>query len=100
MQRVPSLVPGRIFVLISPWTFSAAISSTGYLEQAAPDRVTLVGEAPGDRLEFFLEGSVVTLPNPGATLLNATERHDYRTGCRGKPDCHRASRWASGQLDE
>ena len=89
MKSLPDLVSGRIFVLMSPWTFSAAISSVGYLKQEAPSRVTLVGEGPGDRLEFFAEGGVVTLPNTGARILSATERHDYRTGCRDKPDCHR-----------
>jgi hypothetical protein len=89
MQSLPDLVPGRILVLMSPWTFSAAISSIGYLEQTAPERVTLVGEGPGDRLEFFAEGGVVALPHSGAMLLTATERHDYRTGCEGKVDCHR-----------
>jgi hypothetical protein len=88
MRGLPDLVPGHIFVLMSPWTFSAAISSIGYLEQTAPERVTLVGEGPGDRLEFFAEGGVVRLPNSGVVLLPATERHDYRTGCRDKPDCH------------
>ncbi len=88
MEALPTLVPGRIVVLMSPWTFSAAISSIGYLEQAAPDKVTLVGEAPGDRLEFFAEGGIVTLPNSRAVLLYATERHDYHTGCDRKDDCH------------
>jgi hypothetical protein len=32
---LPTLVKGRIFVLTSPWTFSAAISTLGYLKQAA-----------------------------------------------------------------
>ena len=81
-------MPGRIFALTSPWTFSAAISSVGYLEQAAPRRVTIVGEAVGDRLNFFSEGDVVELPNSHAMILNATERHDYPTGCRGFGDCH------------
>ena len=30
----------------------------------------------------------MTLPNSGVVLLNATERHDYRTGCTGMTDCH------------
>ena len=47
VQRLPSLIPGRIFVLTSPWTFSAAISTAGYLEQAGQDRVTIVGEPVG-----------------------------------------------------
>jgi hypothetical protein len=82
-------VPGRIFVLTSPWTFSAAISSLGYLEQSAPARVTIVGEPVGDRLEFFSEGDVVELPRSGLSVLDATERHDYRNGCRAARDCHR-----------
>jgi len=87
-RSLPTLVPGRIFVLTSPWTFSAAISSVGYLKQAGADRVTVVGEMVGDRLEFWAEGSVVELSYTGAALLYATERHDYRTGCRPYPDCH------------
>jgi len=88
MRNLPGLVPGRIFVLTSPWTFSAAISSIGYLEQAAPARVTIVGEMVGDRLEFWAEGPVVTLPNSGMEILISTERHDYRNGCKAFPDCH------------
>ncbi|HKP29109.1 MAG TPA: hypothetical protein VJU15_06885 [Gemmatimonadales bacterium] len=88
LQALPGLVPGRIFVLTSPWTFSAAISSTGYLKQAGKDRVTIVGEMVGDRLEFFSEGRTITLPNSGGIILYATERHDYKTGCKGFTDCH------------
>lgn len=88
MKSLPALVPGRIFVLTSPWTFSAAISSAGYLKEAGKDRVTIVGEMAGDRLEFFSEGRVVTLPHSGGMILYATERHDYKTGCRGFTDCH------------
>lgn len=88
MQDLPRLAPGRIFVLTSPWTFSAAISSVGYLKQAAPDRVTIVGEEVGDRLEFFAEGRSVELPHSHAGFLYATERHDYVNGCQAFPDCH------------
>lgn len=88
MRRLPRLVRGRIFVLTSPWTFSAAISSIGYLEQSAPERVTIVGEEVGDRLEFFAEGGHVMLPASGASFSLATERHDYRNGCRAFTDCH------------
>ncbi|MGH9868646.1 MAG: hypothetical protein ACREAA_10855 [Candidatus Polarisedimenticolia bacterium] len=88
MQSLPGLVPGRIFALISPWTFSAAISSLGYLEQAAPERVTLVGEPVGDRLRFWAEGQPVELPWSHAVILIATQRHDYLNGCRTFDDCH------------
>ncbi|QGZ93936.1 S41 family peptidase [Terricaulis silvestris] len=88
VQSLPARVPGRIFVLTSPWTFSAAISTTGYLKQTAPDRVTIVGEQVGDRLQFFAEGAPETLPNSHLMVLAARERHDYVTGCEGFTDCH------------
>ncbi|MBL8514919.1 MAG: hypothetical protein JNJ55_13085 [Betaproteobacteria bacterium] len=88
-ECLPKLVKGRIFALTSPWTFSAAISTLGYLKQAAPDRVTLVGETVGDRLEFFAEGKSTTLVHSKEGFLHATERHDYRNGCATFDDCHR-----------
>jgi hypothetical protein len=88
-QALPSLVPreGRIFALVSGRTFSAGISSLGYLKQAGGARVTIVGEPVGDHLEFWAEGSLVELPASGATRLYASERHDYTTGCP-EPECH------------
>jgi hypothetical protein len=88
-QTLPSLLPreGRIFALTSGRTFSAGISSLGYLKQAAGDRVTIVGEPIGDHLLFWAEGRLVELKASGATLLYAAERHDYTTGCP-EPDCH------------
>jgi hypothetical protein len=88
VRRLPRVVPGRVFVLTSPWTFSAAISTVGYLEQSAPERVVIVGEMVGDRLDFHAEGDVFELPNSGGAILPATERHDYRTGCRDIENCH------------
>ena len=87
-ESLPALVPGRLFVLTSPWTFSAAISTAGYLKQAAPQRVTIVGEPVGDRLVFFAEGRFQRLRHSGQVLLPATERHDYVDGCRRFSDCH------------
>lgn len=88
VQALPARVPGRIFVLTSPWTFSAAISTVGYLEQAAPAQVIIVGEPVGDRIQFFAEGDMVELRNSHLMVLAATERHDYATGCEGFSDCH------------
>lgn len=90
VQRLAANTPGRVFVLTSPWTFSAAISTVGYLKQAAPDKVVIVGEEVGDRMEFFAEGRPTTLPNSRIVVGLATERHDYRGGCTGFSDCHRA----------
>lgn len=87
-KTLPERVPGRIFVLTGPGTFSAAISTTGYLKQAAPDRVFIVGEPVGDRMMFWAESPPYKLP-VGPGLINlATERHDYADGCRAYSDCH------------
>jgi|GEM_PF-585966 len=80
-------VAGKFYVLMSRRTFSAAISSVAYLKQSGGERVILVGEEPGDRLEFFAEGSLFALPNSGLKLWPATARHDYRNGCRTYEDC-------------
>lgn len=90
MNRWPARLPaeGRIVVLTGPRTFSAAIASIAYLEQAGGARVVLVGEPTGDRLEFFAEGRLMFLPGSGVALAPATERHDYRNGCRLYADCH------------
>jgi hypothetical protein len=90
MASLPDRLPpaGRVVVLTSPWTFSAAISSIGYLKQAGGDRVVLVGEAPGDGLQFWAEGRPFRLPSSGAFVQPATARHDYLDGCRQFADCH------------
>jgi hypothetical protein len=49
--------------------------------------VRIVGEPLGDRLEFWAEGKLTPLPGLGARILNATERHNYQTGCP-EADCH------------
>lgn len=88
VKALPEKIPGRIFVLTSPLTFSAAISTVGYLEQAAPDKVTIVGEDVGDRLHFWAEGRGVDLPNNRGMIGLATQRHDYSGGCKAYTDCH------------
>jgi hypothetical protein len=87
-KALPTLTSGRIFVLTSPWTFSAAISTVGYLKQAGGNRVTIVGEMVGDRLEFWAEGRLTRLPYTFAAMSWSSQRHDYKTGCRPYNDCH------------
>ncbi len=91
MRALPALARSRVYAITSGRTFSAAISSLGYLKQAAGDRLTIVGEPIGDRLEFWAEGDILPLPGLGGMLLYATERHNYMTGCP-EADCHAAIR--------
>ncbi|WP_278050877.1 hypothetical protein [Mesorhizobium sp. WSM4935] len=78
---------GRVFVLESPFTFSAGMVDVAYVKQAGGDRVTLVGDTPGDRLTFFADQQQVSLPHSGVTLQYATQRYDLQDGCRTYGDC-------------
>lgn len=93
MQALPGIVGenGRIFAITSGRTFSAGISSLGYLVQAGGDRVVLVGAPVGDELEFWAEGDPVEIPGIGRYVGLGLERHDYVTGCQ-EEDCHRSIR--------
>jgi len=84
MTELPSLVPagGRVFVVTHASTFSAGISSVGFVKQAAPARVTIVGEPVGDRLIFYGEARDFKLPNSGIRASYSTGLHDYLHGCR------------------
>lgn len=79
---------GRFFVLLGPRTFSAGIASIAYLKQAGADRVTLIGEPPGDRMTFFAEGRAIFLPHSKAEVVPAPLRNDFANGCRDYDDCH------------
>ncbi len=79
---------GKVVALTSGRTFSAAIYNLARLKGQTNLNLYIIGQPVGDALEFWSEGSVVSLPNSGAALLVATERHNYMTGCP-EPDCHR-----------
>lgn len=89
VQAIPRLIPenGKVFAIVSGRTFSAGISTVAYLEQAMEGNLVIVGEPVGDQLEFWAEGDLVILPNSGAAILMATERHNYLDGCQ-EEDCH------------
>jgi hypothetical protein len=91
MRALPGIASDHVYAITSGRTFSAAISSLGYLKQAAGDRLTIVGEPIGDRLQFWAEGDIMALPGLGAMILYASERHNYMTGCP-EADCHAAIR--------
>ena len=81
---------GRFIVLLGPRTFSAGIADAAYLKQAGGRQVTLIGASTGDGLTFYAEGANVRLPAVQLTVRPATERDDFRDGCRPYADCHAA----------
>jgi hypothetical protein len=81
-SHLPDFVPrGRIYLLTGPQTFSAAITTTAFVKQAAGSRAIILGEPVGDRLAFYGEGNSGCLPHEGLCLHYATGMHDYAHRC-------------------
>jgi hypothetical protein len=79
--------PGRIYILTSPATFSAGITTTTFIKQTGKDRVTILGEHVGDRMAFFAEGRRACLPNYKLCLYYQRGKHDYQHPCRDPRVC-------------
>lgn len=85
--NLPKLTTGKIIILTSPMTFSAGITTVGFVKQAGGDRVTIVGEKVGDRMTFYSEGSRGCLPHYHLCLNYRTARHDYAHPCTDWRTC-------------
>ena len=73
--------PGRIAMITGPNEFSAGITTAGFTKDAGNDRVTIVGEPVGDRLDFYAEGGEGCLPHANVCFHYATGRHHYDGPC-------------------
>jgi hypothetical protein len=79
---------GKIYLLTSTDTFSAGITTTVFVKQAAdPDQVAILGEPVGDRLVFWAEGNRGCLPNAPFCFHYATGLHDYAHPCTDWDKC-------------
>jgi len=82
-SHLPDFLPpiGRIYLLTGPQTFSAAITTTAFVKQAAGSRAIILGEPVGDRLTFYGEGNAGCLPHVDLCLHYSTGMHDYAHRC-------------------
>jgi hypothetical protein len=82
-RRLPELLPpdGKLFILTSANTFSAAISTAARLKHFAGPRAVIIGEAMGDRSQFWGEGGSTVLPNSKLAVRYTTAFHDWEHGC-------------------
>ncbi len=87
-QVLPRIMQGhRIYVLVGPGTFSAAIVTASMLKARGGRQVVLVGEPMGDNDAFWAEGRSMTLPNSGIDVHYATEFEDWGHGCSDLSRC-------------
>ncbi|MBS0580517.1 MAG: hypothetical protein JSR36_14770 [Proteobacteria bacterium] len=87
-RSLAARVPGQIYVLVSPHTFSAGIVSAAAFKHDAPGRVQVVGEAVGDRLRWWSEGDNVCMPHSHYCLHMTTGLWDLVHGCAAHPACY------------
>lgn len=94
-NRLPDLVApgGRIYLLTGPSTFSAGITTTAFVKQAGGERVTILGEPVGDRLQFLSEGGRACLPNIALCIAYETGKHDYQNPCTNLDICFWPNYW-------
>jgi hypothetical protein len=73
----------RLYVITGVATFSAGLTHLAQLRQFG--RATIVGEGPGEGMEFWAEGGNLVMPNSRLTLHFADRVHSYglrKTGPR------------------
>lgn len=89
-ERLPQIMPndGRIFIVTTGNTFSAAIVTVARLKYFAGPRAVLVGERPGDLEQMWAEGRQMVLPNSQIHIRFATGYHDWENGCTSLTKCY------------
>jgi hypothetical protein len=89
MREIAKHVPGRVYVLIGNYTFSAGIASAAALKHDGGDKVTIVGAASGDRTHWWSEhGEPVCLPASKVCFAINTGYWNLVEGCRDNPRCY------------
>ena len=89
MREIAQRVPGRIYLLVGNYTFSAGIASAAALKHDGGDKVTIVGAPIGDRMHWWSEhGEPVCLPASKVCFGVNTGYWNLVEGCRDNPRCY------------
>jgi hypothetical protein len=89
-SKLPQLLgpDDKLFMIVGPNTFSAAITTLARLKHYAGDRAVIVGEPVGDRDAFWGEINRFQLPNSQISIQYATGYHDWVNGCTRWTKCY------------
>lgn len=81
-KQLPGLLGknGRLFVLTSHYTFSAALVTVALLKYYAKGRALIIGQRMGDREQFWAEGGVIELPNSQLPVCLTDGFHNWKEG--------------------
>jgi len=88
-QALPKVLSpgGKVLVLVSRSTFSAAILTAAMLREYGGASVTFLGTDMGDNERFYAEGSRVPLPDSKLGIRVSTGLHDWSEGCHDLERC-------------
>jgi hypothetical protein len=87
MRHIAASVRGRTFLLVGPYTFSAGIVSAAAVKKHGAERVTVIGDVLGDRLNFWSEGNSFELPHSHYTFRYTDGQFNLLHGCTAEPRC-------------
>jgi hypothetical protein len=86
MRAIAGRTPGRVFLLIGRYTFSAGIAAAAIVKH--DDRhVTVIGEETGDNLRWWSEIDVTCLPRTHLCLRGTHGLWDLVKGCKSEAAC-------------
>jgi len=88
IRTLPDRVPGRIYLLVGPYTFSAGIVAAAAIKHDGGAKVRIVGEPVGDRLVWWSEGENACLPFSHYCPHVTTGQWNLERGCQGLPGCY------------
>ena len=89
MKQIAKAVPGRIYLMVGNYTFSAGIATAAALAHDGGARVTIAGSELGDRMHWWSEhGENVCLPASKVCFSLNTGYWDIVNGCKSNPRCY------------
>ena len=89
MRQIANRVPGKIYVLVGNYTFSAGIAAAAALAHDGGTRVTIVGSEMGDRTHWWSERArAVCLPTSHVCMPVNSGFWDIANGCGGQGACY------------
>ena len=88
MRHIASRVPGQIYVLVGPYTFSAGIASAAALKHDGGAKVKIIGSEVGDRMRWWSEGATVCLPSSDICVRRTDGLWDINRPCSKETGCY------------
>ncbi|WP_445381213.1 S41 family peptidase [Robiginitalea sp. IMCC43444] len=78
----------QVYLITGNGTFSAGIITAAYAQKILGEKVIILGESVGDRLQFWADGGAkMVLPNSKISLRIWTAYNDWENGCEDLSKC-------------